>query len=655
MSKLIIGQNDLLTLYPELATEWDFNKNSISPDQITIGSHKSVWWKCSICGHEWKAPVKNRAKGSGCRICGIKRAHDKTRLSTEDFIARLNIANPDVQVISEYSGTNNKIMCRGRKCNHEWSALPYNLLNGSGCPVCSAGKIRIKLTKSNKQFQEEIKTVNQSVIPLDEYINEKTKIHFQCKRCGNVWLATPDAVLRGQGCPACNHSNTSFFEKVIYECMQIVFPENEIVARDRKTIGLELDVFIPSMKIAIEYGAWHWHRKQIVKDQDKRDRCKDNGIRLITVFDGCGFDKDDDDILYYAKPIGEYFDFSKQVIYTILDKLGIKYHFSDKQWNTIRNNAYVSSRRKTTEELIKQVKKIDPTIIILGEYKSSKANIRVKCSRCGHIWDTKPNYLINGNGCPICNTGMKTHEEFLSVVRSKNPNIIVLGQYKGSVSRIACKCNNCGYKWMPLASYLMHGYGCPQCAKKIKLKDTEDFAIQIEELHPNIQLLETYKGSLKPIRCQCKICGNIWSPLPSNLLAGRNCPKCASAKRRMGSEAFVEEIARKSPNVIILEDYINNHTKIRCQCKKCGYQWSVIPKSLLRGYGCPKCGILERAEKRSVAVINKTTGITYRSLTQAERETGVDRTLISDCCKGKHRTAGGFLWEFYNDEQEMNK
>ena len=175
MSKLIIGQNDLLTLNPELATECDFNKNSITPDQITIVIHKSVWWKYSICGHEWKAPVKNRTKGSGCRICGTKRAHDKTRLSTEDFIARLNISNPDVQVISEYSGTNNKIMCRGRKCNHEWSALPYNLLNGSRCPVCSGEKIKIKLTKSNKQFQEEIRTVNQNVIPLDEYYSDCCK------------------------------------------------------------------------------------------------------------------------------------------------------------------------------------------------------------------------------------------------------------------------------------------------------------------------------------------------------------------------------------------------------------------------------------------------------------------------------------------------
>lgn len=67
---LIQGENDLATLYPDLAKEWDYLKNSnLKPSEVRPGSHKKVWWKCSVCGHEWEAQIKKRSHGQGCPIC----------------------------------------------------------------------------------------------------------------------------------------------------------------------------------------------------------------------------------------------------------------------------------------------------------------------------------------------------------------------------------------------------------------------------------------------------------------------------------------------------------------------------------------------------------------------------------------------------------
>ena len=52
---------------PELVLEWSEN-NELSPMDVTIGSHKKVWWK-GKCGHEWEAIIKNRVNGSGCPYC----------------------------------------------------------------------------------------------------------------------------------------------------------------------------------------------------------------------------------------------------------------------------------------------------------------------------------------------------------------------------------------------------------------------------------------------------------------------------------------------------------------------------------------------------------------------------------------------------------
>ncbi|MBQ03731.1 hypothetical protein CL673_03350 [Candidatus Bathyarchaeota archaeon] len=54
---------------PELAKEWHPIKNGdLTPAQVTPGSGKKVWWRCSR-GHEWEAMVKSRTRGTGCPYC----------------------------------------------------------------------------------------------------------------------------------------------------------------------------------------------------------------------------------------------------------------------------------------------------------------------------------------------------------------------------------------------------------------------------------------------------------------------------------------------------------------------------------------------------------------------------------------------------------
>lgn len=56
--KLIKGKNDFMSCYPQIAKEWDYKKNiGISPDEVSFGSGKSVWWKCTKCSHSWEAKI----------------------------------------------------------------------------------------------------------------------------------------------------------------------------------------------------------------------------------------------------------------------------------------------------------------------------------------------------------------------------------------------------------------------------------------------------------------------------------------------------------------------------------------------------------------------------------------------------------------------
>ncbi|WP_246612078.1 zinc-ribbon domain-containing protein [Coprococcus catus] len=43
--------NSLAEVHPELVSEWSEKNLPLTPDDITFGSNKKVWWK-DTCGHE---------------------------------------------------------------------------------------------------------------------------------------------------------------------------------------------------------------------------------------------------------------------------------------------------------------------------------------------------------------------------------------------------------------------------------------------------------------------------------------------------------------------------------------------------------------------------------------------------------------------------
>ncbi len=71
--KTVVGVNDIVTLNSKFLVDWDYNKNRISPNNFMEHSGVIVWWKCHICGFEWKAAIDSRSK-HGCRYCSRKKS-----------------------------------------------------------------------------------------------------------------------------------------------------------------------------------------------------------------------------------------------------------------------------------------------------------------------------------------------------------------------------------------------------------------------------------------------------------------------------------------------------------------------------------------------------------------------------------------------------
>lgn len=100
--KVMPGFNDLQTLHPELALQFDVELNLITPDKVLAGTADSFFWLCPE-GHSWPAKVSNRvSQSSGCPGCSSTGGFDSTKpglfylISSKKLGAmKIGITNPD--------------------------------------------------------------------------------------------------------------------------------------------------------------------------------------------------------------------------------------------------------------------------------------------------------------------------------------------------------------------------------------------------------------------------------------------------------------------------------------------------------------------------------------------------------------------------------
>ena len=67
--KWILERGSLAETNPELLSKWDYSKNTITPYEVSRNSTIEVWWKCPVCGYEFKGKVISVKMADGCKRC----------------------------------------------------------------------------------------------------------------------------------------------------------------------------------------------------------------------------------------------------------------------------------------------------------------------------------------------------------------------------------------------------------------------------------------------------------------------------------------------------------------------------------------------------------------------------------------------------------
>ena len=116
--------NSLAEVHPELVSEWSEKNLTLTPDDITFGSNKKVWWR-GACGHEWQASVKARSNGEKCPICsGAKVITGINDLATlEPLLVKQWSKKNKIKSIEVSIGSHKKVLAGYRRHTLMWTDI----------------------------------------------------------------------------------------------------------------------------------------------------------------------------------------------------------------------------------------------------------------------------------------------------------------------------------------------------------------------------------------------------------------------------------------------------------------------------------------------------------------------------------------------------
>ena len=193
--KLLKGFNDLATTHPAIAAEWSELNYPLLPDQVNEKSTKNVWWKCRVCGNEWKAVINARVKGVSCPVCAERKVlKEYNDLATTDaeLCKEWDYEKNNVEPTEISRNSHNRAwwLC---KYGHSWNAKICERTHESKtCTVCESEfdslLVQLLVSLYAKQYNMRVVTFDDNIIglPLETYIPDMlSTIERINKKTGN--------------------------------------------------------------------------------------------------------------------------------------------------------------------------------------------------------------------------------------------------------------------------------------------------------------------------------------------------------------------------------------------------------------------------------------------------------------------------------------
>lgn len=529
--KVLAGYNDLATLNPDLVVEWNYIRNKkLSPSDVTSGSEKKIWWKCSE-GHEWQSAVYVRTQGSGCPYCSGK----KVIRGTNDLMT----TNPELAKEWDYeknkqltpydvvAGSEKKVWWRG-DCGHSWKRSVFDRVKQgfSLCPYCVGQRVL--------KGYNDLATVNPDLASEWDYeknagLTSKSgkdistpdrvrrsanyKVWWKCKY-GHSWQATINSRDSRNDCPLCGGKGTSMPEQTLAYYIEM----GTRIEQRCKINKREVDIYLPEYTIAIEYDGIYYHQDED-RDNVKSRLLSESGITLIRIKESKdpmnrveGYN-----IFFQLDDSKKNFEWACNELLGMLEKLTGNDVFGridvnvKRDFTSIRERFNLKSKENSIlykyPEIAKQWdmeknEPLKPDMFTAGSHQS----VWWICDY-GHEWQATIHNRtgLNKNKCPIC-SNRKVLPGFNDLA-TINPELVKEWNYdkNGDLlpTNILSKTNKyvwwkCvrGHEWSASVNSRAYGSKCPFCSGQRVVKGVNDLNTKFPEIAS--QWNYTRNGDLAP-------------------------------------------------------------------------------------------------------------------------------------------------------------
>lgn len=234
-------------------------------------------------GHTYKTRYNNFRGGSRCPICHRIRQANNQRLSIEEVRKRCE-SRGFTLLENTYNKSDQKMLFQCKN-GHQIEMLYSNIARGVGCKLCYNERIGDLKRYPYEFVKNKIETMGYMLLS-EKYYGSKSPIECLCPE-GHSWRTSLTSINNGHRCYSC-FKKTSRSEQEIYEFVKSLFSDTEHTNRKLIT-PLELDIVVPSKKLAIEFCGLFWHSETQGKDRNyhlhKLELCNNIGYDLITIFE----------------------------------------------------------------------------------------------------------------------------------------------------------------------------------------------------------------------------------------------------------------------------------------------------------------------------------------------------------------------------------
>lgn len=497
--------------FPELAAEWDFEMNCpLKPEDFSAGSSRKVYWICKN-GHKYgpkaiSERTRTDGKATGCPYCANKKVlpgyNDLETWCKQngrmDLLEQWDNDKNDKQPSEFLPHTDKKAYW---KCDNNHSYLmricdktkdhPYS------CPICSNKQLLVGYNDLQTLFPELALEWDESnaTSPKDHIPGDHTKVIWRCSKCGNKWeTSIKERARDGTGCPHCSfYYKTSSPEQATFFYVKKVLPDAVNSYKLNDKTGLEIDIYIPSLAVGIEYDGKNWHGNK-ERDRKKSRLLKEQGIYLIRI-------KEQNDDNYYSDYCVIKSDYKDKLpelqgaLTTLFQRLSdiagtpivteidlerdASEIYALSEGQKYEKSLLASGNVVLTEWAYDLNKDFTPDKVTPGSRKKAWW----RCSKCGSVWQQPIKQKVKaGLGCEHCNKTegnnkrvrksiaegkVKTvadHPELLKEwIDPRDPATITDGNDKPAL----WKCSVCGHEFkMIVKNRTGQRQGCPVCGRK---------------------------------------------------------------------------------------------------------------------------------------------------------------------------------------------